>query len=740
MEARHWIVGGLVQAVGFRPFVHRIATRHDLRGWVRNRAGNVEIFAEGAPASLDRFADALLAQAPPLARPVLCEVRGAEPANAGMFEIRDSAKGPGAGVHISPDQPPCADCLTEMADPGTDRFGYPFINCTQCGPRYTLIEKYPYDRANTGMTGFPLCGRCAAEYASPSNRRFHAEPTACPDCGPQIYIGGSTLTGPDALAAAVKALHHGQIVAVKGVGGYHLICDAQNASAIARLRQRKHRQDKPLAVLFPANDGFHWLRCAVALSPVHLSALQSTARPIVLMNKHANCPLPATIALGLKEIGAKLPDSPLQYLLSNAFGAPLVATSGNISGEPVLTEATDAAQKLGAVADMFLHHNRPILRPADDPVQRVIAGKARPFRLGRGEAPLEISLPFALPHPVLAFGGQNKTTITLAWDRRAVISQHIGDTATLSGHALLLRTAEQVEALYGVTAKIILTDAHPGYRSTRWLRNCTLPMQKIFHHEAHASALIGESPHRGDAIVFTWDGAGYGRDGTICGGEVFIGHPGAWRRVGSLRPFACLGGDRVARSPWRSALALCWEAGIDWPECPYPTSLLRQAWDAKLNCPPCSSIGRFFDAAASLIGLVHETTYEGQAAMLLESLSDDEAEPVKLALVEEKGVVMIDWATLLPTLLDAKASQAQRADIFHSSLAAALIAQARAIRGTTGLSCIGLTGGVFQNRRLTEQVIQMAAADNFDVLLSECVPCNDAGLSFGQVVEFGWRQ
>jgi hydrogenase maturation protein HypF len=738
IDALHWRLGGRVQGVGFRPFVYRIAQHCRVRGWVRNCAGEVEIVAQGEAEALRRFGHALLREAPPLARPEILSTDKivAEPFD--RFEIRDSQARATDQIHLPPDYFTCDQCLAELDDPSNRRYRYPFINCTQCGPRYTLIASLPYDRPNTSMAGFPLCPRCRAEYENPDDRRFHAEPIACPDCGPEVQFrrAGVSLVGDEALRATIAALRAGGIVAVKGVGGYHLLCDATNPAAVNLLRARKRRPDKPFAVMFPLTSNLAALHDAVVADASHEALLRDPVRPIVLLAKKKGSDLATEIAPGCGEIGAMLPYSPLHYLLLEDFGAPLVATSGNVSGEPVLIAADEAEQRLADIADAFLHHNRPILRPADDPVYRVIAGAPARLRMGRGNAPLEIALPVALERPMLALGGHLKSTIALGWDRRAVLSPHLGDMDAPRSLTLLQQVAADLQSLYGITAERIICDAHPGYATTRLARRWGLPVTPIFHHRAHASALAGELDPHADWLVFAWDGAGYGEDGTIWGGEALLGRPGRWQRVASWRPFSLLGGERVAREPWRSAQALAWETGTNGPE-DESTALLRQAWEHGINCPRTSSVGRLFDAAAALTGLCAKASYEGQAPIRLEAACDGEAEAIPLPLVQQDGVWRNDWAPLLAPLADPARSIGERASLFHASMAQALIDQACKIRDTHGITRLGLTGGVFQNRVLSEMVRRQAEAAGFSVASPKTLPCNDAGLSFGQLVEAG---
>lgn len=731
-------VHGRVQGVGFRPFVYRLAHELNLSGWVRNRSGEVEIQIQGEPAALSAFQDALLRQAPPLARPRLGRVEPVVPSACNDFTIRASAADAAPDIHVPPDCFTCDDCLAELRDPQARRYRYPFINCTQCGPRYTLIRALPYDRPNTTLADFPLCPACGREYHDPLDRRFHAQPLACSICGPRLEFrrDNQAIRGEDGLAAAVAALRAGRIVAVKGVGGYHLLCDAADPTAVQTLRRRKRRPDKPLAVMFPqrGKDGLDALRAWVELEPAAAALLRDPMRPIVLAPKRADAP--AALAPGLRELGVFLPYSPLHHLLLDDFGGPLVATSGNISGEPVITANDDAERRLSRVADAFLHHNRPIERPADDSVYRIIAGQARPLRLGRGCAPLELPLTQPAPAPLLAVGGHMKATVALAWERRVVISPHIGELDSPRGQAVFQQVCADLQRLYGVTAQRLLCDAHPDYASARWAARQGLPVTAIFHHHAHAAALAGAYPAVDRWLMFTWDGVGYGPDGTLWGGETLWGRPGQWRRLASLRPFRLPGGDKAGREPWRSAAALCWEAGLAWSA---PSldglQLARQAWERRLNAPTSSAAGRVWDAAAALTLGLHRTSFEGQGPMQLEALAAAPGPALALPWLDDGETLRLDWAPLLPALRDASRSVGERAALLHDSMAAAIARLTRRLRRTYPFEAVGLTGGVFQNRRLAEAVIARLDAAGVKVYLPQHLPCNDGGLSYGQVVE-----
>jgi hydrogenase maturation protein HypF len=733
--AQRITLSGRVQGVGFRPFVYRLAQQHQITGWVRNVNGAVEIQAEGEPIQLQRFSHALLSEAPPLSAPGPLSVTACQSEHAEAFSILDSQSGSAADIHLPADGFVCADCLAELHDPANRRHRYPFINCTQCGPRYTLITALPYDRSNTSMRDFPLCADCRREYENPLDRRFHAEPIACPVCGPHLqFVSGNEKHDGDeaALAAAVTALRSGKIVAVKGVGGYHLLCDARNDSAIATLRERKPRPAKPLAVMV---RDLNALRDLVHVAPEQESFIAAPARPIVLLPRRADVDLSPLVAPGLGEVGCLLPYSPLHALLLNDFGGPLVATSGNLSGEPVLTGNHEAQSRLSHLADAFLHHNRPIVRPADDPVYRIINGAPRPLRLGRGIAPQELELPRPVPEPVLALGSHMKNTLCLAWGTRAVISPHIGELDTLRSLDTLAQVAADLQALYQVQATRVLIDRHPGYGYRRYARECQLPLSEIWHHHAHASAVAWEFPDINEWIVFAWDGVGFGEDLSLWGGEAFTGAPGRWRHAAALRPFHLPGGDKAGREPWRAAAALLWETGQPAPFAPEP---LHQAWSHRLNSPASSSAGRLFDAAAALCGVCTHASFEGEGPMRLEAIAASSSNTHALALPFERdalGIWRTDWAPLLPMLTDATRPAAERAAGFHLSLAQALVDQAQQLREQTGISTIGLTGGVFQNRLLTESAITRLEATDFSVHLPQRIPVNDAGLSFGQIIE-----
>jgi hydrogenase maturation protein HypF len=747
--ARRIRVRGRIQGVGFRPFAVRLARHLGLHGWVRNLAGDAEIHVEGGAAAIDAFIERLVAEAPPLAQPESTTVAPAESEGLADFGIRHSQAGVAGPVVIPPDHFVCPDCLAEMADPAARRYRYPFTNCTQCGPRYTIIDTLPYDRAGTAMAGFALCAPCQAEFDDPADRRFHAQPLACPRCGPGLSFhapGAAPLAGNEAaLAAALAALRRGLIVAVKGIGGYHLLCDARDQAAVQRLRERKHRPAKPLAVMVTEQllDGDPATPAIAHPSAAERALLCGPQRPIVLVRKAEGSGLAEAVAPGLAELGLMLPYSPLHHLLLQGLAGPLVATSANLSGEPVLTDAEAVERALGAVADAFLHHDRPIRRPADDSVFRTLGDGPRPLRLGRGLAPVELRLARPVAQALLALGADLKNTVALAVADRVLLSPHLGDLGSPHSLRVFEQVIDDLCRLHGVQPGLLVCDAHPGYFSHHWARERGLAVRPVLHHHAHASALHGELGDPADGapplLVFTWDGLGWGEDGTLWGGEALLGAPGRWRRVASLRPFRLIGGDRASRDPWRCALALCLEAGVTWPGQPPEGTLAGAAWQRRLNSPPTSSAGRLFDAAAALIGVCQRQSHEGEAAMRLETLAAQAAGAVPgIALplhIDAGGVWRTDWSPLLPRLMAQQRPPAERAALFHASLAGALCAQARQIRLAHGVQRVGLAGGVFQNRLLTQQALAALQAAGFEVLLPRRLPVNDAAIAFGQIVE-----
>lgn len=738
-----------MQGVGFRPFIFLLANNLQLTGWVRNCMGTVEIHVQGMLENIEKFIVDLAEKKPPLSQFKLETNRSVGVKEFNKFSILESQAQGDSYISVPGDLFLCDECLAELNDPSNRRYRYPFNNCTQCGPRYTIIQRLPYDRVNTTMAGFKLCDACRSEYENPRNRRFHAEPIACADCGPSLTFHDDVTSyskNEDALKHAIEVLRNGKVLAVKGIGGYHLMCDASSKQAVTRLREHKLRPDKPLAVMFPApkNEPFKYVDVVAEVSDLDKLFLVQPSRPMLLVKKKSSDQLSEKIAPGLNEMGVMLPYSPLHHLLLNDFSAPLVATSANISGEPVLIESEDVEQRLAHVADAFLHHDRTIERPADDPVFRMIAGKPRAIRIGRGSAPMELSLPFYLKQPVLAVGAHMKNVIVLAWENRAVMSAHIGEMDSARSLQVFENTIKDFQKLYGVTANTIICDAHPGYSTTRWAKKQACLVHHVYHHHAHAAAAYYECHTDEKVMAFSWDGVGYGEGGDLWGGEAFVGRPEGWQHVASMRPFYLPGGDRASREPWRSAAAVSWQTGMNYDSALERNSLVLKAWQKKINSPKTTSVGRLFDAAAALTGLRDMCSFEGQAAMefesMCESIIDQSDDYVELKINNTDHLLVTDWEPLFKMMLNDSLSVQARARLFHASLAQSILEQAKIIRELHGVNDILFSGGVFQNRVLTEYAMTLLSNNDFKVCLPELIPINDAGISFGQVMEYGFNK
>jgi hydrogenase maturation protein HypF len=722
----------------------RLAALLGLGGFVHNDAAGVWIEVEGGAEAVKRFEDDLRAAAPAVARIEAVEGTDLPLVGAHEFHIAASPRREAiaAEAQIPPDAAPCDDCLRELRDPANRRHRYPFINCTACGPRFTIVREIPYDRARTTMDAFTLCPACAREYEDPRHRRFHAEPNACPTCGPQLSFlrGAHREVGDAALTAAVAALGAGQIVAVKGAGGYLLAGDACAPTVVAELRRRKHRPHKPLAVM--ARD-LAAIEALAHLDPPARAALRSPARPIVIVRMRPGSPLAPEVAPRLTEVGFFLPPTPLQHLLL-AAGPPLqVMTSGNRSDEPIAHEDGDARARLGDVADAFLMHDRPIHTRADDSVVRVIAGAARPLRRARGFVPEPIPLPVEGP-PVLAVGGQMAATVCLTRGRQAVLSQHLGDLDDLEAFGFFGESVEKLARLLGVKPVAVACDLHPDYRSTRWAQACGLPRITVQHHHAHVAACLAEHGQTGPALGVAFDGTGFSGGGLLWGGEILEADLAGFVRHGHLRPLALAGGAAAIRAPWRLALAALLDAGepadvIDgWPA-------ERAAVEALIHgerCPRATGAGRWFDAAAVLCGLGPEISYEGQAPRELEALAGDEpAEPYPLA-IDAGDPFTIDLRPAVRALCAdrrARRPPAAMAAAFHETMAAAIHAACRRARAAGGPSLVALAGGCFANRRLTERATARLEGDGFTVLLPRLVPPGDGGLAYGQAAVAAFR-
>ena len=738
-------ITGVVQGVGFRPAIARIAGQRGVSGFVYNDAGSVHCELQGQPAEVDAVIADIRAQAPPMARIDDLRISGLRPAGEddGSFRIVASRSGQTTRTLVPPDIAMCADCRRELRDPADRRYHHPFITCTNCGPRYTVITDLPYDRPATTMARFPMCPACAAEYDDPTDRRFHAQTIACRDCGPALWWRSRGAEAADAMAAAVQAVRDGRIAAVKGVGGFHLACRADADAVVSELRQRKARPAKPFAVMVADVDA---ARSIVEVSDAAELALTSSAAPIVLLPRIGGG-VSDGVAPGLRDLGVMLAYSPVHHLLFDGIGRiPLVMTSANEGGSPIVFRDNDLHQ-LAGIADGVLGHDRPIHIPCEDSVVIVTAGgDVVPLRRSRGYAPLPVSTPRDGTGPViLATGGDLKTTFCLmAPDGRAHLSSHLGDMADPRTQAGFDSAMHHLARITDRRPQVIACDLHPGYATTGWARRQPHPVVQVQHHHAHAVSLLAEHAKLGTpAIVVTYDGTGYGTDGAIWGGELLaITHPARFTRVAHLGEFALPGGDGAVRHPARIALDLMHRAHIGWdeaPECvaavgPEGLRILAQQIPRGTGCVPTTSMGRLFDAVASLLGVCQLVTYEGQAAIELEHLARS-GDPVPLELPVRAGV--LDPIPAIRGLVDALHAGTPVADLaaaFHQAVARATIAATVDCARAAGVTTVGLTGGVFVNRILLDTICNGLADNGFEVLTHRIVPCNDGGLALGQAV------
>jgi hydrogenase maturation protein HypF len=780
MQSLRVHITGVVQGVGFRPFVYNLATRLKLKGWVNNTSAGVDIHIEGEEADLNSFIEKLSSEKPPLASLDEISVREAALENYQTFDIQHSTSIEGAFQPISPDVAVCDDCLREMFDPADRRYRYPFINCTNCGPRFTIIQDIPYDRPKTTMAGFALCPDCEREYKDPTDRRFHAQPVACPVCGPHVWLemssrfqvsGFRSPEGDDAIQETRRLLAEGKIVAVKGLGGFHLACDATNAQSVSELRARKLRVDKPFALMMPDVETIE-RHCFV--SDAEREALQSAARPIVLLKRKPESNIAKEVAPKQDWLGVMLPYTPLHYLLfadslhpSSFILPPLVMTSGNLSEEPIATDNDEARERLASLADAFLFHNRDIHIRCDDSVVRVISHQSSvishqsdgklitdywslmtyPLRRSRGYSPFPVKLPFEVPH-ILAAGSELKNTFCITNKNYAFLSHHIGDMENYETLKSFEQGVEHFERLFRVKPVAIACDLHPNYLATRYAieraQRENLPMFNVQHHHAHIAACMAEHGLDGSrpVIGLAFDGTGYGDDGAIWGGEILVADYRGYQRVGQLEYFPLPGGDASIKKPARTALALLWSLGLDWDDrlesvkefCAEDRTLLRTQLEKKINTPLTSSMGRLFDAAAALAGVRQSVNYEAQAAIEFEALADS----------AEAGKYPFTWSP--PKVQVRGAVEALVADAlagvpigvmsarFHNGLAEVCRVACVETREKFGVNEVALSGGVWQNITLLRGALPLLENEGFKVYIHREVPTNDGGLSLGQAV------
>ena len=749
-------VEGTVQGVGFRPHVYRLAIEAGLHGHVLNDSRGVEIDVEGEPAAIERFLEALEGQAPPLARIESVSRRELEPSGRRGFTI---AASPGAGTPaaaVTPDGATCDACLAELRDPGDRRFRYPFVNCTDCGPRFTIVRGIPYDRPNTTMAGFEMCAACRAEYEDPLDRRFHAQPNACPQCGPQARLldaGGRAVdTGDasDAVHGAARAVDGGAVLAVKGLGGYHLACRADDEGAVAALRARKHREDRPFALMVASPQRAREL---VELPDAEAQLLASRARPIVLAPRRPGARVAGAVAPGLPELGLMLPYTPLHHLLAADCAGPLVMTSGNVSDEPIAFDDDDARERLRPIADLFLVHDRPIHTRTDDSVARAVAvgdrRRAMMLRRSRGHVPDSLALPLASGPDVLACGAELKSTFCLARAGRAWVGHHIGDLRNYETLRSFTEGIEHFQRLFAVRPRVVAHDLHPEYLSTKYaLEREAVELVGVQHHHAHLAACLAEHGESGPAVGAIYDGTGWGPDGTVWGGELLAGDLRGFERAGMLFPVRMPGGEAAVRQPWRMACA--WLVALAQGDGPAPAlpATLQDAVDPRawaqvaelarsgVASPLTTSAGRLFDAVAALCGLRAQVTYEGQAAVELEAACErSEAGSYTLDPIDGSQPLVLDTRATVSAVLDDLAAGVAVPAIaarFHNALAAGTTRACVIAAQRHGCELVVLSGGVFQNRRLLEHTATLLDEAGLRVLVPERLPPNDGGISFGQ--------
>ena len=740
-------VTGVVQGVGFRPFVHRLAVRHALRGWVRNQAADVLIAVEGEAGALSAFITDLCVEAPPLARIDAIDELPQTVSGLPVFHIAASSAPLATRQPVSPDVALCDDCAREFADPTNRRYHYPFITCTNCGPRHSVIEGMPYDRERTSMRAFTMCTECRHEYESIDDRRYHSETNSCSACGPSLRFLTSRselehTAGEDAIRSAARVLSRGGIVAVRGLGGFHLACDATDERAVALLRQRKHRDGKPFAIMVATLDD---ARRLATISDREAEWLVSPERPIVVLAEREDSGIAPSVSSGLTTIGIMLAYTPLHLLVLEAVARPLVMTSGNLSHQPLEITLAEATRTLGPIADAFLTHDRDIVARIDDSVVRIAGDEPVQLRRARGFAPLPMRMPIATPEPLVAVGPHLKNTFALAAHDEVFLSQHIGDLETLETMQHWRATLAAFRDFYGIEPNVVVRDLHPEYLSTRLADDLGLAhVVCVQHHHAHIAAVAAEHGISTPVLGISFDGTGYGDDGRIWGAEWLVADLAGYRRAGHLRYAPLPGGDLAARTPWRSALgylslasharaALSTLGELDSRE----HRLAMQQCERRINAPEASSMGRLFDAVAAILGVCTENQFEGEAAMRLESLAGHRsAEPFPFdAALDEQGVWVLDPIPLLLALAERRACGDDLEELaarFHESVAEGSASLAERIASDASIDTVALGGGCFQNARLLVSMRQRLSDRGLRVLCARRLPPNDGAISFGQ--------
>jgi len=747
----HISVRGVVQGVGFRPFIYQLATRHNLRGWVRNTSEDVRIEVEGESRDIERFLRGLREQAPPLSHIEDIAVIPGPPASHDKFEIRFSIAEEGKYQLVSPDIATCPDCLREIFDPEDRRYRYPFTNCTNCGPRFTIIDDIPYDRPNTTMKSFRMCRECQREYDDPLDRRFHAQPNACPVCGPQLELSdakGNPITCDDIISKTSQLLKQGKIIAVKGLGGFLLACDATSEKAVNRLRQRKKRPARPLAIMVASLDGVR-RHCEVSNEEARL--LSSPGSPIVLMKWKSDTTISKAVAPGLEYLGVMLPYTPLHHLLLRETGLPLVMTSGNISEEPIARDNDEALRRLGGIADYFLVHNRDIYARYDDSVTIAERDVPRFVRRARGYAPYPIHLTYNSKQ-ILGCGAEEKNTFCLTRDNFAFVSQHIGDMENMETLEHFTDTIALYQRLFRIEPEIIAHDMHPEYLPTKYAKELAardgIKLVPVQHHHAHIASCLADNGIEGPVIGVSFDGTGYGTDGKIWGGEFMVADYKEFTRMAFLEYLPLPGGALAIKKPYRTAIGYLLSLGIDLDRQlpflknidPREIEIIESQIEKGINAPLTSSIGRLFDAVSALIGVRGVIEYEAQAAIDLETLAVkavNESARYPFFIKKHDDINTIKVHDLFAAILNDLHNHTPRARIaarFHNTVAQMILEMCQKISPKTGITGVALSGGVFQNRLLLRKVVSLLESAGLEVYTHRQVPCNDGGISLGQVV------
>jgi hydrogenase maturation protein HypF len=752
----HIAIRGAVQGVGFRPFVYKLANELSLKGYVLNNSMGVFIEAEGSESILRNFLSRIEADKPKLSVITDLEHSFLDPLGYSKFEIKESEENDEVSVFILPDIAVCDDCLKEMFDPEDRRYLYPFINCTNCGPRFSIIELLPYDRSNTSMKNFKMCDKCREEYKNPLDRRFHAQPTACPECGPQLFLwdeSGKVISEKQAaLKKTVDLIRQGKIIALKGLGGFQLIVDATNDEAVRELRKRKHREEKPFALMFPSIES---IKEVCEVSETEERVLCSPESPIILLKRKSKIgnlksEISVTVAPHNPYLGAMLPYTPLHHLLMRELAVPIVATSANLSEEPICIDELEALERLRGIADYYFIHNRPIVRHVDDSIVRVIMNRELVMRRARGYAPLPVMVnekyDFLKEKTILAVGGHLKNTVALKKGNKIFISQHIGDLSTEESNKTFKKVIDDFKLLYNAEPDEIISDLHPEYISTKYAKQLSERIEQVQHHYAHVAACRFENQVEGETLGVSWDGTGYGLDGTVWGGEFFLTDDNSYKHFAQFRKFVLPGGEKAIKEPRRSLTGILFEiAGnsfvnefSDLIENKFTSAelgLILNMLSKNINSPVTSSTGRMFDGVSSLLGICDKSNYEGQAAMILEFAADwNENDSYPFNITQEEKLI-VDWQPIIISIINEIRSDIKPSIIstkFHNTLAEIILRIAR----KSGMRKIVLSGGCFQNALLTERTINLLQKNKYKVYWHQRIPPNDGGIALGQIAAY----